>query len=140
MHDTINGAMFKEMLLFGTVSIAQAQQAINDLNVFPVPDGDTGTNMSLTIQTAAQELKKIEPATVDQAASVTASALLRGARGRDCASCHLAGGFDYKSTAPVKPADMKRKEIVTDTGHLIIVDEEAAKRRRERIRKMMEGK
>ena len=81
MHDTINGAMFKEMLLFGTVSIAQAQQAINDLNVFPVPDGDTGTNMSLTIQTAAQELKKIEPATVDQAASGTASALLRGARG-----------------------------------------------------------
>lgn len=81
MHDTINGAMFKEMLLFGTISIAQAQQAINDLNVFPVPDGDTGTNMSLTIQTAAQELKKIEPATVDQAASVTASALLRGARG-----------------------------------------------------------
>ena len=81
MHDTINGAMFKEMLLFGTVSITQAQQAINDLNVFPVPDGDTGTNMSLTIQTAAQELKKIEPATVDQAASVTASALLRGARG-----------------------------------------------------------
>lgn len=81
MHDTINGAMFKEMLLFGTVSIAQAQQAINDLNVFPVPDGDTGTNMSLTIQTAAQELKKIEPATVDQAASVMASALLRGARG-----------------------------------------------------------
>lgn len=81
MHDTINGAMFKEMLLFGIVSIAQAQQAINDLNVFPVPDGDTGTNMSLTIQTAAQELKKIEPATVDQAASVTASALLRGARG-----------------------------------------------------------
>ena len=81
MHDTINGAMFKEMLLFGTVSIAQAQQAINDLNVFPVPDGDTGTNMSLTIQTAAQELKKIEPATVDQAVSVTASALLRGARG-----------------------------------------------------------
>ena len=81
MHDTINGAMFKEMLLFGTVSIAQAQQAINDLNVFPVPDGDTGTNMSLTIQTAAQELRKIEPATVDQAASVTASALLRGARG-----------------------------------------------------------
>ena len=77
MHDTINGAMFKEMLLFGTVSIAQAQQAINDLNVFPVPDGDTGTNMSLTIQTAAQELRKIEPATVDQAASVTASALLR---------------------------------------------------------------
>lgn len=64
--------------------------------------------------------------------------MLRGARGRDCASCHLAGGFDYKAPEPVKPADMKRKEIVTDTGHLIIVDEEAARRRRERIRRMME--
>ena len=81
MHDTINGAMFKEMLLFGTVSIAQAQQAINDLNVFPVPDGDTGTNMSLTMHAAAQELQKRSPATVDLASSITASALLRGARG-----------------------------------------------------------
>ena len=81
MHDTITGAMFKEMLLYGTASVTQAQQLINDLNVFPVPDGDTGTNMSLTIQTAAQELKKIDPQTVDEAASVTASALLRGARG-----------------------------------------------------------
>ena len=53
---------------------------------------------------------------------------------------YLAGGFDYKSAAPVKPSEMKRQEIVTDTGHLIIVDEEAAKRRRERIWKMMEGK
>ena len=81
MHDTVTGALFKEMLLFGTASVTQAQQIINDLNVFPVPDGDTGTNMSLTIQTAAQELKKIDPVSVDQVASVTASALLRGARG-----------------------------------------------------------
>ena len=62
-------------------TLSERKDEINRLNVFPVPDGDTGTNMSLTIQTAAQELKKIEPATVDQAASVTASALLRGARG-----------------------------------------------------------
>ena len=81
MHDTITGAMFKEMLLYGTASVTQAQQLINDLNVFPVPDGDTGTNMSLTIQAAALELKKIDPQTVDEAASVAASALLRGARG-----------------------------------------------------------
>ena len=60
MHDTINGAMFKEMLLFGTVSIAQAQQAINDLNVFPVPDGDTGTNMSLTMGSATREINSKE--------------------------------------------------------------------------------
>ncbi len=57
------------------------KQHINDLNVFPVPDGDTGTNMCMTIGTAVTELRKSEPATVEQAASVTASALLRGARG-----------------------------------------------------------
>ena len=105
MHDTINGAMFKEMLLFGTVSIAQAQQAINDLNVFPVPDGDTGTNMSLTIQTAAQELKKIEPATVDQAASVTASALLRRARGNSGVNLSLLFRGISKELKGCKEAD-----------------------------------
>ena len=82
MADTkINGALFQSMVTEGALAITEQKEQINELNVFPVPDGDTGTNMSLTIQTAAQELKKIEPATVDQAASVTASALLRGARG-----------------------------------------------------------
>ena len=81
MHDTITGAVFKEMLLFGAVSVTAAKQSVNDLNVFPVPDGDTGTNMSLTIQTAATELKKKEPATVDEVAGIAANAMLRGARG-----------------------------------------------------------
>ena len=81
MHDTITGAVFKEMLLFGAVSVTAAKQSVNDLNVFPVPDGDTGTNMSLTIQTAAAELKKREPRTVDEVASIAANAMLRGARG-----------------------------------------------------------
>ena len=81
MHDTITGPVFKEMLLFGAASIAKEKQSINDLNVFPVPDGDTGTNMSLTMQAAAAELQKRCPATVELASSITASALLRGARG-----------------------------------------------------------
>ena len=81
MIDKINGAAFKEMVLFGAACIAGQKQAINDLNVFPVPDGDTGTNMSLTMHAAAQELQKRSPATVDLASSITASALLRGARG-----------------------------------------------------------
>ena len=81
MHDTITGPVFQEMLLFGAASIAREKQGINDLNVFPVPDGDTGTNMSLTMSTAAQELEKRSPATVELASSITASALLRGARG-----------------------------------------------------------
>ena len=81
MTDRISGGAFKDMVAFGAACIAQQKQAINDLNVFPVPDGDTGTNMSLTIQTAVAELRKIQPATVDEAAKVTASGLLRGARG-----------------------------------------------------------
>ena len=81
MIERISGGAFKQMVLFGAACITQQKQAINDLNVFPVPDGDTGTNMSLTIQTAATELRRSEPATLDQAAKTTASALLRGARG-----------------------------------------------------------
>lgn len=81
MIERINGGTFKQMVLFGAACITAQKQAINDLNVFPVPDGDTGTNMSLTIQTAASELRKSEPATVGEAAKITASALLRGARG-----------------------------------------------------------
>ncbi len=81
MHDTINGAVFKEMLLFGAVSVTAAKQSINDLNVFPVPDGDTGTNMSLTIQTAAAELRKRDACSVDEVAGIAANAMLRGARG-----------------------------------------------------------
>ena len=81
MTDRISGGAFKDMVAFGAACIAQQKQAINDLNVFPVPDGDTGTNMSLTIQTAVAELRKVQPATVDEAAKLTASGLLRGARG-----------------------------------------------------------
>ena len=81
MTEKINGAAFKDMVLFGAACIAGQKQAINDLNVFPVPDGDTGTNMSLTIQTACAELKKSEPETIDDAAKITARGLLRGARG-----------------------------------------------------------
>ena len=81
MMNQISGALFKQMILHGAAAITAQKQAINDLNVFPVPDGDTGTNMSMTIAAAVTELKKAEPPTVDKAASNTASALLRGARG-----------------------------------------------------------
>ena len=78
---SINGTQFGQMVLHGAAAITLQKQQINDLNVFPVPDGDTGTNMSLTIGAAAAELKKSEPRDIGQAASITAGALLRGARG-----------------------------------------------------------
>ena len=81
MTDRISGGAFKQMVAFGAACIAQQKQTINDLNVFPVPDGDTGTNMCLTIQTAVNELRKNQPVTVEEAAKITASGLLRGARG-----------------------------------------------------------
>ena len=81
MSNEITGALFKQMILHGAAAITAQKQAINDLNVFPVPDGDTGTNMSMTIATAAEALRKTAPTSVGQASSVTASALLQGARG-----------------------------------------------------------
>ena len=81
MIDIIDGALFQRMVIHGSASINAQKQAINDLNVFPVPDGDTGTNMSLTIGTAAAEAKKKPAQSIGKAASINASALLRGARG-----------------------------------------------------------
>lgn len=81
MRQTINGADFRRMILSAAASIETHKQAINELNVFPVPDGDTGTNMSMTIGSAAADLRKTEDPTLEKAAAVTASATLRGARG-----------------------------------------------------------
>ena len=81
MITAIDGAAFSRMIIHGAASINAQKQSINDLNVFPVPDGDTGTNMSMTISTAAAELRKKRPAAAGEAASVNASALLRGAPG-----------------------------------------------------------
>ncbi|SMC55459.1 DAK2 domain-containing protein [Papillibacter cinnamivorans] len=81
MRETIDGLWFKQMILSASALINLHKQEINELNVFPVPDGDTGTNMSLTIGTAAAELRKHNPETVGKAAEITANALLRGARG-----------------------------------------------------------
>ena len=77
----INAAAFKESILCAYAALQANIQAINDLNVFPVPDGDTGTNMGLTMEKAAMELRKSDFPTVSAAADCVASALLRGARG-----------------------------------------------------------
>ena len=81
MRQTIDAAAFQQMVIHAAAAISAEKQQVNDLNVFPVPDGDTGTNMSLTIAAAASEMKKNHYGTVGQAAQATASALLRGARG-----------------------------------------------------------
>ena len=82
MKEFISGADLKAMMISAAANIDLNKQIINDLNVFPVPDGDTGTNMALTLGAAAKELGKAgNDITVSRAADITASALLRGARG-----------------------------------------------------------
>ncbi len=81
MKQIINGADLRRMIISAAASIEIHKQQLNDLNVFPVPDGDTGTNMSMTINAAASDLRKVEDPNADKAAKTVASAMLRGARG-----------------------------------------------------------
>ena len=81
MKQIINGSDLRRMIISAAASIEIHKQQLNELNVFPVPDGDTGTNMSMTINSAAADLRKTEDPSLDKAAKVAASAMLRGARG-----------------------------------------------------------
>ena len=81
MRQTIDAAAFQQMVIHAAAAIRAEKQRINDLNVFPVPDGDTGTNMSLSIGAAATEMKKQSFDTVGKAAQATASRAAAGARG-----------------------------------------------------------
>lgn len=81
MREYLDAAVFKDMILCADAALAENTQQINELNVFPVPDGDTGTNMSLTMNEAATQLRKKEFNAVDAVADCVAGALLRGARG-----------------------------------------------------------
>ena len=78
----ITGLMFRDSIISAANNISNSRQAVDALNVFPVPDGDTGTNMSMTITAAAKEMAALpDDCTIDEASSRCASALLRGARG-----------------------------------------------------------
>ncbi len=117
------------MIINAPASIEINKQALNDLNVFPVPDGDTGTNMSMTINAAANDLRKAEDPSLEQAAATAASSMLRGARGnsgvilsllfrgiskrlKGCTACDgvlwakaLQEGVDAAYKAVMKPAE-----------------------------------
>ena len=129
MKQTIHGGSFRRLIINAAASIEIHKQALNELNVFPVPDGDTGTNMSMTINAAATDLRKAEDPTLEQAAATAASAMLRGARGnsgvilsllfrgiskrlKGCTACDgvlwakaLQEGVDAAYKAVMKPAE-----------------------------------
>ncbi len=76
----INGSVLRDAIISGANNISKNKTSVDELNIFPVPDGDTGTNMSMTIQAAARELEKTEEESAGKVAQTAASALLRGAR------------------------------------------------------------
>ena len=81
MKQLINGSDLRRMIISAAAAIEMGKQTLTELNVFPVPDGDTGTNMSMTINAAAGDLRKAEDPDLARAAKISASAMLRGARG-----------------------------------------------------------
>ena len=116
MTQTIDAAAFQQMVIHAAAAISAQKQHINDLNVFPVPDGDTGTNMSLTISAAAAELKKKQCATVGEAAQTAASALLRGARGNSGVILSLLFRGIAKSLKDRETIDGRDLSIALDFG------------------------
>ena len=77
----INGSCYKNAVISGANNIISHKEEINALNIFPVPDGDTGTNMSMTIAGAVEALENMDSQNVSEIASATASAMLKSARG-----------------------------------------------------------
>ena len=80
-HITIDGNDYKNLIISAAKCLEDNKEEINELNVFPVPDGDTGSNMSMTVANAAKELLNTDNMPLDEAAEKTAKAMLHGARG-----------------------------------------------------------
>ncbi len=98
----MNGSTLKNAFISGANNISRHKTLVNDLNIFPVPDGDTGTNMSMTMTAAVNELTKQESAHAGQVAKIAASALLRGARGNSGVILSLLFGGFAKGVAPLE--------------------------------------
>ena len=77
----IQGKQLRDAMISASNALSLRKQEVDELNIFPVPDGDTGTNMSMTISAAARELSRLKEPTVSETADTASTALLRGARG-----------------------------------------------------------
>ena len=116
MRERIDAAAFKEMFLCANAALEENKQIINDLNVFPVPDGDTGTNMSLTMNAAAIALSKETFEEISAASKCTANALLRGARGNSGVILSLLFRGISKSLKGKETADAKEFAAALTAG------------------------
>ena len=103
MKEFIDAALFRDIILCSSRALEQNRQLINELNVFPVPDGDTGTNMSLTMGAAATELAKRDFPTLSAAADCAAGAMLRGARGNSGVILSCSSAASPRSSRAARP-------------------------------------
>ena len=109
--NTIDAALLRKMFLSAVANLESKKEWINELNVFPVPDGDTGTNMTLTTLSAAKEVLAIEEPTMENLAKAISSGSLRGARGNSgVILSQLFRGF----TKVIKPYDELNVAILTE--------------------------
>jgi len=104
----VTGELYKKMITNAAAAIEIHKQEVNELNVFPVPDGDTGTNMSLTMNAAEKALASMSPGTLGYTVDVSASALLRGARGNSGVILSLLFRGFAKRLKDVDSADSKQ--------------------------------
>lgn len=110
---TIDAALVQKMFLAGAKNLESKKEWINDLNVFPVPDGDTGTNMTLTIMSAAKEVSAIANPTMENLAKAISTGSLRGARGNSgVILSQLLRGFT-KEMSQVKEITVKTLAVAT---------------------------
>ena len=97
MNQKIDGILYKKMLMNAAAKVDAKKQALNDLNVFPVPDGDTGTNMSMTLSYCARELEPMDTSKIGKIAEKSGSALIRGSHGNSgVITSLLFGGMSKK--------------------------------------------
>ena len=109
----ILGSQLKNAILSGSNNISKYKKQINELNIFPVPDGDTGTNMSMTITAAAEAMEALEDAApAGEVAKRAASAMLRGARGNSGVKMCIRDR--NKAEAEIGSAEQEAKRIVSD--------------------------
>ena len=93
---TIDGVLLRDMVLAGAALLEKNREAVDALNVFPVPDGDTGTNMSLTMQSAVREINAQEYLRADEAAAAISKGALKGARGKEIFRRDMLAGYGAK--------------------------------------------
>ena len=111
---TIDTELLRKMFLAGAANLEAKKEIINELNVFPVPDGDTGTNMTLTIMSAAKEVQALDHPDMVSMAKAISSGSLRGARGNSgVILSQLLRGLQRKSESTVKSTSIFSPEHAT---------------------------